>query len=147
MKLGEFLCSHFNIEDRKKICNIFGVLYDIIIIWCIICYFTKKHKNITEMQKDLCSLWRRCCDWSNMSKAVCKVFWYYWHFGQLILCCGAVLCIGRCLAAPLASTHYKPIAGDSWHTQNIQINKVIGENEKCVFYFLEKSKWTSWQTQ
>ena len=29
-------------------------------------------------------------------------------------------------------------AGDSRHTQNIQINKVIGENEKCVFYFMEK---------
>ena len=28
--------------------------------------------------------------------------------------------------------------GDSQHTQNIQINKVIGENEKCVFYFMEK---------
>ena len=28
--------------------------------------------------------------------------------------------------------------GDSQHTQNIQINKVIGENEKCVFYFTEK---------
>ena len=26
-------------------------------------------------------------------------------FGQIILCCGAVLCIGRCLAAPVASTH------------------------------------------
>ena len=24
--------------------------------------------------------------------------------------------------------------GDSQHTQNIQINKVIGEKEKCVFY-------------
>ena len=23
-------------------------------------------------------------------------------------------------------------------TQNIQINKIIGENEKCVFYFMEK---------
>ena len=28
--------------------------------------------------------------------------------------------------------------GDSQHTQNIQINKVIVENEKCVFYFTEK---------
>ena len=27
---------------------------------------------------------------------------------------------------------------DREHTQNIQINKVIGENEKCVFYFMEK---------
>ena len=36
---------------------------------------------------------------------------------------------------------------DSWHTQNIQINKVIGKNEKCVFYFMEKTKWTFWPTQ
>ena len=28
--------------------------------------------------------------------------------------------------------------GDSQHTQNIQINEVIGGNEKCVFYFMEK---------
>ena len=25
--------------------------------------------------------------------------------------------------------------GDLGHTQNVQINKVIGENEKCVFYY------------
>ena len=30
-------------------------------------------------------------------------------------------------------------AGDSRHAQNIQINEVIGENEKCVFYFTEKN--------
>ena len=34
-------------------------------------------------------------------------------FGQIILRCGAVLCIGRCLAAPLACTQWKPIVGDS----------------------------------
>ena len=45
----------------------------------------------------------------------------------------AVSCMGRCLAAPLASTHQKPIAGESQHTQNIQINKVIGGNEKGAF--------------
>ena len=55
-----------------------------------------------------------------------------------MLCCGAVLCIGRCLAAPLASPHWKAIVGDRRHTQNIQINEVIGENEKCVFHFTEK---------
>ena len=31
-------------------------------------------------------------------------------------------------------------AGDSRHTQNIQINEVTGENKKCVFYFMEKNK-------
>ena len=28
--------------------------------------------------------------------------------------------------------------GDSQHTKNIQINKVIGENGNCVFYFTKK---------
>ena len=37
--------------------------------------------------------------------------------------------------------------GDSRHTQNIQINKVIGENEKCVFYFMEKIMQSFWPTQ
>ena len=97
---------------------------------------SRKGKNATETQnkKGLCSVWRRCCDWSNTSEVVCEVSWYYCHFGQIVPCCGAVLCIGRCLAAPLASPHQKPIAGDRWHTQNIQINKVIGENEKCVLW-------------
>ena len=30
--------------------------------------------------------------------------------------------------------------GDSQHTQYIQINKAIGENEKCVFYFMKNTK-------
>ena len=37
--------------------------------------------------------------------------------------------------------------GDSQYVKNIQINKVIGKNEKCVFYFMEKTKWTFWPTQ
>ena len=37
--------------------------------------------------------------------------------------------------------------GDSQHTPNIQNNKVIGENEECVFYFTEKNIQTFWPTQ
>ena len=37
--------------------------------------------------------------------------------------------------------------GNSQHTQNIQTNKVIGEKEKCVFYFTEKAIQTFWPTQ
>ena len=37
--------------------------------------------------------------------------------------------------------------GDSQHTQNIQIDKVVGENETCVFYFMEKTIWTFWPAQ
>ena len=32
-------------------------------------------------------------------------------------------------------------------THNIQINKVIGENEKCVFYFTEQTIQTFWLTE
>ena len=56
----------------------------------------------------------------------------------MILCPGAISCIGRCLAASLACPHQKPIAGDGQHTQNIQINKAIGKNGKCAFHLLEK---------
>ena len=38
-------------------------------------------------------------------------------------------------------------AGDSQQIQNIQINKVIDENEKCVFYLRERTKWTFHLTQ
>ena len=37
--------------------------------------------------------------------------------------------------------------GDSQHTQNIQMNKVIVENEKCVFHFMEKHIQTFWPIQ
>ena len=32
--------------------------------------------------------------------------------------------------------------GDNWHTQNIQIDKIIGEYDISVYYFMEKTKWT-----
>ena len=85
-------------------------------------------------------------DWT-CQKWFVKFSWYYRHFGEIILCCGTILCIGGCLAAPLASADEKPIEGDSWRIQNIQINEVIGENEKCVFYFMGKTKQTFWPTQ
>ena len=37
--------------------------------------------------------------------------------------------------------------GDSRHTQNIQINKGIGDNEKGVFHFMEKTIRTFWPAQ
>ena len=36
---------------------------------------------------------------------------------------------------------------DGQHTQNIQSNKVIGENEKCIFSFTEKTIQTFWPNQ
>ena len=115
-------------------------LSNICSIFCVLCFIISGKVNTQlKRKKDLCRVWRRFCDWSNMPEVVCEVSWYHWHFGQISLCRGAVLCIGRCLAAPLASTHRKSIAGDSRHTQNIQINEVIGENEKnCLLFHGKK---------
>ena len=69
IKIGEFLCSHFNTEGGREKSNIFGIVCFII---------TKKEKHNWNIQKDLCHVWRRCCDWSNVLKAVCKVL--CWRF-------------------------------------------------------------------
>ena len=74
--------------------------------WHIVLYYFKKGKNITEMHKKIYIVFGE----GSVTDKICQkvgreVSWYYWHFGQTVLCCGAVFCIGRCLAAPLASTH------------------------------------------
>ena len=37
--------------------------------------------------------------------------------------------------------------GNVWHTQNIHINKVIGENEKCLLSYGKKNIQTLWLIQ
>ena len=119
-----------------KICKIFGILFFIISRKHIITLYY--FKNAAETQKKICAVYTKgaVTDW--MSKVVCEVSWYYWHFGQIILCYRVVLFIERCLAASLVSAHLKSIVGDSQHTQNSQINKVIGKLKKCVIYYTEK---------
>ena len=47
----------------------------------IMLYYFKKGKSTTKMQKkDLHSVWRRCCDWWNVSKVVCE-----FHAGNFLL--------------------------------------------------------------
>ena len=94
IKIGEFLYDHFNIEDGRKFAT----------FWCIMLYYFKKGKNATETQKKICVVYGKGAVTDRKCQMFCEVSWYYSHFGQVILYCGAVLCIGRCLAAPLAST-------------------------------------------
>ena len=35
-----------------------------------------------KYKKDLCSVWRKCCDCLNMSKVVCKISW--WRFAGCV---------------------------------------------------------------
>ena len=61
-------------------------------------------------------------------------------------CVQKVLCLIKCVkvVCEVSALHH---AGDSQHTQNIHINKVTGENEIHVFYFMEKTIRTVWPTQ
>ena len=90
-------------------------------------------------------VWRRCCNWSNVSKVVCEVLmleispWMMLHgwVDQLKL-------IAIKSRPWERSTLYH--AADSRHTQNVQINKVIVKNKNWVFYFMEKTERTFWPT-
>ena len=66
---------HFNTEDGRKKQHFQHIML----------YFIKKGKNASEAhtQKDLCGVWRRRCDWLNVSKVVGRVLcWRFltgWH--------------------------------------------------------------------
>ena len=103
----------------------------------MLCYF-KKGKNTTETHTKQCV------------QCVGKVLWLIEHvksglgsFLVLLTLWPNNSLLWGCLMhwKMFSSTFglYPPIAVDSQHSQNIQINKVIGENEKCVFYFTEKT--------
>ena len=132
-----FLCIHFNTEDGRK--YTFSAYYAFII--------SRGVKNTTEMQKKkLCCVWGRCCNWSNMSKAVCEVL--CWRFLN-----------GRCLWSG------RPVGVDSDKMEMlIENNKQSTTQEtadllkisksiellmkmKNVFYFTEKNTRTFWPTQ
>ena len=44
IKIGEFLCSYFNIEDGRKMQHFQRI---------VLCYF-KRAKNATEMENEIC---------------------------------------------------------------------------------------------
>ena len=103
--------------------------------WHIMLYYFKKGKSTTEThKKDLCSVWRRCCDWPDVSKVVREVMCWRSRAGDCTLD-GAPRSGRPVESIGIKLRHYMFYhARDSRHTQNTQIGKVIGENEKYVFY-------------
>ena len=119
-------CAAILIWRRKSTGNIFGVLC-LIISSEVKMHGKHKVRFVQCTEKVLGRI--KCVESGLLSFLVLLTFW---PNGSLLW---AVLCIERCLAAPLASTCWKPIVGDSRHTQNIQVNEVIGENEKCLLFY------------
>ena len=114
--------------------------------WSIMLYNFKKGKNATEIQKKMCSIWRRCCDGLNVSEVVCEVL--CWRF------------IARqCSMVRLTSWGWKQSSWDfdweqsTFYMQEIadilKISKLIKllVKVKNVSFILWKTKWTLWPTQ
>ena len=66
IKIGEYLCSHFDIEDARKYVTFLA--YDDLLF-----QERKKHNWNAKKKKDLHCVWRRCCDWLKVSKVVFEV--------------------------------------------------------------------------
>ena len=114
----------------------------------IMLHYFKKDKNATEMQEKICAVHgegavtdRMCQKWFVKLRAGDFSLDDAPQSGRPVEVDGNQMETLRTI-----NTGYQH-AGDSQYTQNIQINKVISENEKCVSYFTEKTKWTFWPTQ
>ena len=70
IKIVEFLCSHFNIEDGRKYAT----------FWHIMLFYFKKSKNTTETQKYLCTVWRGA-----VTDRMCQKWFAEFHVGDFLL--------------------------------------------------------------
>ena len=113
----------------------------------IILYYFKKGKNATTMQKKICAV----CGEGAVIYCTCQKWFAEYCAGDFSLDdapqSGRLVEVDSDQIEILIESDQRYHVGESRHTQNIQINKVIGENEKCVFYFIENSKWIFLPTQ
>ena len=73
-KISAFLCSHFNIKHGRLKKATFCAYYVLLL--------QKRWKHNRNVKADLCSVWRRYSDWSNMSKVTCKISCWRFLTGQ-----------------------------------------------------------------
>ena len=98
-------------------------------------YYLKEGKNATEMQKKICAVYGE----GAVTDQTCQKWSVKFHAGDFLL--DVAPWSGRWVEVD-SDIHWEQSTlyhvRESRHTQNIQINKFIGENKKYVFYFMEK---------
>ena len=104
---------------------------------CTVRYYFKKSKNTMEMQEKICAVYG---EGAVSDRTYQK--WFAKFLGTVDISVKQPFAAGpsmpwKVFSSPPASPHWKPVVGHSR-----LINKAIGENEKCVFYFMEKTKQT-----
>ena len=131
------MCSYYNIKDGRKYAT-FSAYYALLF---------QKGKNTTETQKKIFAVYGE----GAVTDQMCQKWFVKFRAGGFSLedapRSGRHAEVDRGQIKTLTENNTLFHAGDSRHTQNIQINNVIVENEKCVFYFMEKTKWTFWPMQ
>ena len=112
--------------------------------WSIMLYDFTKYKNAAEKQKQICTV----CGEGAVTDQMCQK-WFVMFYAEDFLLDDA-LRLGRPVEVDsdqietLIENDQHSTMWESLHTQNIQINKVIGENEKCVLHVMEKMKRAFW---
>ena len=101
----------------------------------IMLYYFRKGKNATETQK-ICAV----CGGDAVTDQTCQKWFVKFCAGHFLPDeapqCGKPAEVDSDQMETLRSMFYH--VGENRHTQNIQVNKVIGGNEKCAFYFMKK---------
>ena len=82
-KIGEFLCSHFNIKIEKQ--HFWHIMFYYLFIYLL--YYFKRGKNATEMQKKICAVYGECAVTDQMCQKWPAKFcaWYFFLGNALLL--------------------------------------------------------------
>ena len=81
-KIGEFLCSHFNIKIEKQ--HFWHIMFYYLFIYLL--YYFKRGKNATEMQKKICAVYGECAVTDQMcQKWPAKFCAGYFFLGNALL--------------------------------------------------------------
>ena len=95
-------------------------------------YYFKKGKNTTEMQIDICAVYGE----GAANDRTCQKWFVKFHAGDFSLDDAPQS------GGPFDSDQIKTLIENNQHytihTQNIQINKVIGESKTCVLFYGKK---------
>ena len=107
--------------------------------WHIMLYYFKKGENATKMQIKICAVYGE----GAVTDQTCQKWFVKFCAGDFLL--DNAPWWGR--PGEVDRDHMETFTENNQHTtweianilKNIQINKVTGENGKCVFYFVKKT--------
>ena len=112
----------------------------------IMLYYLKKSKNATETHTKMCAV----CGEGAVTDQICQKWFAKFHVWDFLLdnapWLGRPVEVDNNQIETLIENNQCSTMQGIASILKISKSIVIGENEKCVFYFTEKTKWTFWPT-